>query len=64
MQPFTFQSGNKMNSNNLATIFAPSIIRSADTSKSSFATDLGDNDAIIAVVELMVNNVDALFTVG
>ncbi|VDK41761.1 unnamed protein product [Anisakis simplex] len=54
------QVGNKMDARNLATIFAPSILRS-DHAKPH--TTLTDNDAQVTVVETMIEYVDSIFTI-
>ncbi|KHN73286.1 Rho GTPase-activating protein 6 [Toxocara canis] len=55
------QQGNKMDARNLATVFAPSILR-ADHAK--LHTTLTDNDAQVSVVETMIEHVDSIFMIS
>jgi hypothetical protein len=50
-----------MDARNLATIFAPSILR-PDHAK--LQTSLNDNDMQVTVVETMINNVEELFSIS
>ncbi|VDM45852.1 unnamed protein product [Toxocara canis] len=61
MEAREIQQGNKMDARNLATIFAPSILR-ADHAK--LHTTLTDNDAQVSVVETMIEHVDSIFMIS
>uniref|UniRef100_A0A915C0Q7 Rho-GAP domain-containing protein n=1 Tax=Parascaris univalens TaxID=6257 RepID=A0A915C0Q7_PARUN len=55
------RQGNKMDARNLATIFAPSILR---TDHAKLHKTLIDNDAQVSVVETMIENVDNVFMIS
>lgn len=55
-------SGNKMNSHNLATIFGPTVLRPGGSKRQ--LQQWNDNEAVIKVVELMIEHCDELFCVS
>lgn len=54
-------SGNKMNAHNLATVFGPTILRQTG---GKLTQTWSENDAVIRVMETMIDRCDDLFTVN